>query len=157
MLAGLCIDTNEFNLKTTERTFEIASYLLENGASTEIKQEFLKIDINEYLERYKYMQNISKLNDGVYFCIIDDKKCISSDLAKLADEMMKLEGIKIALALGNNDEETLISARSTGENDVSKMMMKLGGGGHFSSAAARVKGEDIKSVLKKLQNITKGE
>ena len=50
-----------------------------------------------------------------------------------------------------DDETIAISARSKGEIDVSSIMKVFGGGGNETSAAARVKGESIESVIKKLE------
>ena len=58
--------------------------------------------------------------------------------AQVADELMTVKGTKAAFALGrNNRGRTVISARSLGDINVQTMMEKLGGGGHFISAAAQ--------------------
>jgi len=45
----------------------------------------------------------------------------------------------------------LISARSNGEVDVSKIMKEFGGGGHFSAAAAKVESESVEDVISHLK------
>ena len=51
LLAGIEIDTNSFNLKTTSRTYEAASTLMEMGADSILKQELLKETKEEYIKR----------------------------------------------------------------------------------------------------------
>ena len=42
MLAGIEIDTNQFNVKTTDKTYEAAAFLTKIGANHILKQELLK-------------------------------------------------------------------------------------------------------------------
>ena len=51
MLAGIEIDTNQFNVKTTDKTYEAAAFLTKIGADHVLKQELLKEDRNSYLKR----------------------------------------------------------------------------------------------------------
>ncbi|MBR3198776.1 MAG: DHH family phosphoesterase [Bacilli bacterium] len=158
LLTGIFIDTNYFNLKTTPKTFETASYLLERGANLNVKQQILKENLNDVLERYSYIEKMIKIDEKVYLSIIDDKLCTNVDVAKLADEMLKFFEVKVALAIGKkNDEEILVSARSLGEVDVCEYMRKLGGGGHLAAAAALVESNNFEEVIEKLKNIIKGE
>ena len=158
LLTGLFIDTNYFNLKTTPKTFETASYLLENGANLNIKQQILKENFDDVLERYSYIEKMVKIKDGYYLAIIDDKLCTNIDVAKLADEMLKFFEVKVSFALGKkSNNEILVSARSLGDVDVCEYMKKLGGGGHVGAAAAKVNSTSIDEVIEKIKNIVKGE
>ena len=158
LLTGLFIDTNYFNLKTTPKTFETASYLLENGANLNIKQQILKENFDDVLERYSYIEKMVKIKDDYYLAIIDDKLCTNIDVAKLADEMLKFFEVKVSFALGKkSNNEILVSARSLGDVDVCEYMKKLGGGGHVGAAAAKVNSTSIDEVIEKIKNIVKGE
>ena len=157
LMAGLCVDTNDFNMKTTSETFEIASFLLKNGADLEKKQEFLKQNMYDVLNLYSYIEKSEKLDNNVYLCVIDDREITNIDVARCASELLKIEGVNLSFCIGrSSSDDILISARSLGNIDVSKMMLKLGGGGHFSSAAARVNGS-LEGVIEKLKLIIKGE
>ena len=158
LLSGLFIDTNYFNLKTKPKTFDVASYLLSQGADLNVKQQILKENLDDVLERYSYIKRMTKIEDKVYLGIIDDKMCTNVDVAKLADEMLKFFEVKVAFALGKKaDDEILVSARSLGDVDVCNYMKKLGGGGHLGAAAAVVNSSDFEEVIAKLKNIIKGE
>lgn len=158
MLAGLYIDTNGFNLKTTPETFDFASFLLKNGADNFEKQKILKNPMDLILRIYDYIENSDEIGDGVYLCLVDDRLTSGTELAMIADKILKFDGVKLSFAVGMSSSSlVLISARSNGKIDVSKMMKNFGGGGHFSQAAAQVDGENIKTVVDKLKLLIKEE
>lgn len=158
LFAGLYVDTDAFNFKTTAKTFEIASYLLENGADIKKKQEFLKESIDSVMSRYKYLKNNILLLDDIYLCIVDDRACSNITVAKIADQMLNFEGVGVSLAVGASENgDVYVSARSIGYKDVSKFMRKLGGGGRFSSAAAVIHNNNIEDVVEKLKLIVRGK
>ena len=158
MFAGLYIDTNGFNLKTTCDTFEFASYLLEKGADNEAKQDILKNPMELILNIYSYIEKSVKLDEGVYLCLVDDHFSSSTELAMIADKLLKFENVYLSFAVGKASSSlVMVSARSNGKVDVSKMMKKLGGGGHYSQAAAQVSETNIKSVVDKLKLLVKEE
>jgi len=53
MIAGIEIDTNGYNMKTTEKTFKTAAFLMSMGADNILKQNILKISKEEYINRTK--------------------------------------------------------------------------------------------------------
>lgn len=152
MYAGLYVDTNCFTLKVTPKTFENASFLIEGGADSIKWQSFLKNSMEDILNIYSYIEKCVKLDKDIYLCEVDDRFSTSIDLAIIANKMLKFEGVKMAFAVGMaSPSEVLISSRSNGEVDVSKLMMKFGGGGHFSAAAAKIESEDIEDVISHLK------
>ena len=156
LFAGLYVDTDAFNFKTTEETLEIASYLIHNGADLKKKQEFLKEPINVVIQRYKYMMNSIILDDNIYLCVIDDRVCSNITVAKLAEEMLRFENVEVSFAVGTGkNNEIFVSARSACEVDVSKLMLKMGGGGRHSLAATVVKNSTVKEVIEKLKTIVR--
>ena len=56
MLAGLEIDTNSFNLKTTPETYKAAGHLIEMGASPIAKQQILRESREDVLKRYELLK-----------------------------------------------------------------------------------------------------
>lgn len=158
MLAGLYIDTNGFNLKTSYETFDFASFLLKNGADNSERQKILKNSMETILNMYSYIENCVKLDKGVYLCIVDDSFCSSSELAMIADKILKFEGVVLSFAVGMASSSlVMVSARSDGSIDVSKMMKKFDGGGHHSQAAAQIENGSIEEVVDKLKLLVKGE
>ena len=152
MFAGLYIDTNGFTLKITSETFKIASFLIEGGADNIKWQYFLKNSMEDILNLYSYIEKCVKLDKDIYLCEVDDRFSTSIDLAMIANKILKFEGVKMAFAVGMSSPSlVLISARSNGEVDVSKIMKKFGGGGHFSAAAAKVESENVDDVISQLK------
>ena len=153
LLAGIEIDTNSFNLKTTNKTYEAASILMEMGADSIMKQELLKGTKDDYIRRASYIKSSFMINENMAMCVIN-KITESKTLAEVAEEMLNFEEIVASFALGKLDNETIgISARSLGEIDVSVIMKEMGGGGHSSNAATQIKQKTLKEVKQELINI----
>ena len=57
MLAGMEIDTNNYNLKTTEETFKASAYLAKLGADIFLKQEILKVSREDFIRQHNYIKN----------------------------------------------------------------------------------------------------
>lgn len=63
-----------------------------------------------------------------------------------------IKGVNASFTLGINDRgQTIISARSIGDVNVQTIMEKMGGGGHFSSAATQLERpmEEVEEELKR--------
>ena len=155
LLAGIEIDTNSFNLKTTNKTYEAASILMEMGADSIMKQELLKGTKDDYIRRASYIKSSFMINENMAMCVIN-KITESKTLAEVAEEMLNFEDISASFALGKLDSETIgISARSLGDIDVNIIMKEMGGGGHSSNAATQIKDKTLKEVKQKLMDILK--
>ena len=153
LLAGIEIDTNSFNLKTTGKTYEAASILMEMGADSIMKQELLKGTKDDYIKRASYIKSSFMINDNMAMCVIN-KIIDSKTLAEVAEEMLNFEDIKATFSLGKLDSETIgISARSLGDIDVSVFMKKMGGGGHNSNAATQIRNKTLKEVKQDLLTV----
>ncbi len=150
MLAGIEVDTNSFNIKTTADTFRAAAFLLEQGALNIMKKEILKEDKEQYIKREKYIEKSNIIKEKLAICTIDDK-IKKEDLSVIAERMLLFDKVEAAFAIGKIDENLVaISARSLGEIDVYEIMRKFGGGGHITDSAAQVKTKSLANVEKKL-------
>ena len=146
LLAGIEIDTNGFNLKTTSRTYEAASTLMEMGADSILKQELLKESKEDYLKRATYIGSSFMVTDNIAMCVIN-KKVTTKELAETAEELLNFEDVEASFVIGKLEDDLVgVSARSLGEIDVSETMKELGGGGHSSNAATQIKYKTIKEV-----------
>ena len=146
LLAGIEIDTNGFNLKTTSKTYEAASTLMEMGADSILKQELLKESKDDYVKRASFIRDSFMINDCIAMCIVN-KLSNSMELAEIAEELLTFEDIKASYVIGKFDNDVIgVSARSLGDIDVNSVISKIGGGGHSSNAAAQVKDKTIKEV-----------
>lgn len=155
LLAGIEIDTNGFNLKTTSRTYEAASTLMEMGADSILKQELLKESKEEYMKRASFIRNSFMITESIAMCIVNGITN-SKELAEIAEELLTFEDIEASFALGKLKEDEIgVSARSLGDIDVSEIMKKMGGGGHSSNAATQIKDRTIKEVRQEIIDLIK--
>lgn len=155
LLAGIEIDTNGFNLKTTSRTYEAASTLMEMGADSILKQELLKESKEEYIKRANFIRNSFMINDNIAMCIVYGVSN-SMELAEIAEELLTFEDVEASFVIGKIEDNVIgVSARSLGEFDVSEIMKNMGGGGHNSNAATQIKDKTIKEVKQEIIDLIK--
>ncbi len=157
MLAGIEIDTNQFNVKTTDKTYEAAAFLTKIGADHVLKQELLKEDRNSYLKRQHFVKKSFMVNQHMAMCILDEQHYERKDLAVIAEELLKFDNVEASFVIGRLDKETVyISARSIGKIDVEVYMEQLGGGGHTTDAATSIKNKTIVEVKEELIQVLNG-
>jgi len=157
LLAGIEIDTNGFNIKTTSSTYKTAALLIEMGADTILKQELLKETKEQYMKRASYIRSSFMINDNMAMCILTGV-VDSLTLASVAEEILGFEDIEASFTIGKIESNVIgVSARSLGEFNVSEVMKQMGGGGHSSNAATQIKGKTLKEVKQKIIDIIKNE
>ena len=155
LLAGIEIDTNGFNLKTTSSTYEAASTLMEMGADSILKQELLKESKEEYMKRATFIRNSFMINDNIAMCLINTEST-TKELAEVAQELLTFEDVKASFVIGKLNENTIgVSSRSLGDIDVSTIMKELGGGGNSSNAATQVKDKTLKEIKQEIIDLIK--
>ncbi len=156
MLGGIVVDTNNFTLKTNEKTYIHASILTKLGANSMEIQYLLKENLNEYVNIGKAIENLIIVKEHYAICRTDANIFDKEFLAKIASTLLTFDNIEISFAIGKLDEETIgISSRSLGNIDASAIMKKLGGGGHTTNAACQIKNKEINEVEEALLSIIK--
>ena len=156
MLSGIFLDSSFYKSKNTGiRTFEASTILKEFGADNSIADDLLKDDYEEYLETTSIVRNIKTVDYGVVYAIADPNKVYdTASIAKAANACLSMKEVHAAFVIGKtSSRETKISARSDGLINVSLLCEKLGGGGHFTSAAATFLKSDVKEVESLLLNV----
>ena len=156
LLVGLEIDTNNFKLKTTDKTYESAAFLTRMGSDNVLKQELLQESIESYIMRNKLIEKSFMINKNMAMCLADRKIYRKQDLANIAEELLQFENVEASFAIGKiNSKQIGISARSIGTIDVEEIMEKLGGGGHLNEAAAQIENKTILEVKEMLKEVIK--
>lgn len=156
LLSGMVVDTSNFNIKTTARTFEMAAFLAKEGADFVLIQELLKEPREKMIKRYSFINNSEEIVPDVLMCKMDDKIYGNVDIALLAKELLKFEDIKASFALGKlSDRIVGVSARSMGNVNVGEIMKRIGGGGHLTDAAAQISDKSVDEVAFELEKIIK--
>ncbi|HHX72046.1 MAG TPA: DHH family phosphoesterase [Clostridiales bacterium] len=150
MLAGIVLDTKSFMIKTGSRTFEAAAFLRRAGADGVDVKRLFQNDLDDYIKRSDLVRRVTFI-DGIYAITESDTPIDRALAAGAADDLMNLTGVACAFVLYPFEDTISISARSLGRINVQLIMEKLGGGGHFTTAGAQVKGktmEEVKNMLK---------
>ena len=153
MYAGIIVDTRNFTLRTGSRTFDAASYLRAHGADTILTQQFLKDDVDTYINRSELIRTVEVQGHGVAIAHgSNDKIYHPVTVAQAADELLSLEGIEASYVVAKREDNLIgISARSLGGINVQLTMEALGGGGHLTNAATQIKGVTIEEAIEQLQ------
>lgn len=154
MLAGLEIDTNSFNMKTTSETYKAASILMEMGASAILKQDLLRNSREEILKRYELIKKSYVYKDVISICPLTGLHN-PVELAQIADELLSFKNIEITFCLGLiNKDEVRISIRTRGKYNAKAIASKLNGGGSLTSSAA-VLTISVKECEEKIKEIVR--
>ena len=156
MLSGIFLDSSYFKSRNTGiRTFEAATILKEYGADNSLADDFLKDDYEEHKEVTDIVTNLDTPFYGVVIAIANQERLYDhATIAKAANLCLSFKGVHAAFVIGKvSNREIRISARSDGTVNVSLLTEKLGGGGHFTSAAATFATSDVKEVKNALISV----
>jgi c-di-AMP phosphodiesterase-like protein len=152
LLAGIVLDTKDYVLKTSQRTFEAAAFLKQNGANTVEVKKLFSVNVEQINGENDIIKNAITYKN----CIISiaDKKIENLRVitAKAADDMLNISGVKASFVISKiKDDLVNISARSLGEENVQLITEKLGGGGHSTMAACQLEDVSFNEALEKLK------
>ncbi|CDQ37875.1 MULTISPECIES: DHH family phosphoesterase [Virgibacillus] len=155
LLAGIIVDTKSFTLRTGSRTFDAASYLRAKGADTVLVQEFMKEDIDVYVERSKLIERADIFRDEIAISKAEEGQVHGPVLiAQAADILLTMSGISASFVISERkDGRVGISARSLGDVNVQIIMEKMDGGGHLTNAATQIKDTTIDEAENLLKEI----
>lgn len=146
LLAGICLDTKFFNVRTGERTFEAAAALRRLGADpTEVKL-LLQSDFRHTMEKYHIIQAARLYRDEIAIAALPEATTRIL-AAQAADDLLNITGITASFVVYPDEEAVVISARSIGSANVQMILEPLGGGGNAATAGAQIKGGDFQTVL----------
>lgn len=149
LMAGICLDTKFFNVRTGERTFEAAAALQRLGADTTEVKLLLQNDFQDTMTKYQIIKSARLYRDEIAVAALDTPT--SRILAaQAADELLNISGITASFVLYPDGDQVIISARSIGSANVQMILEPLGGGGNTATAGAQVKNADVKEVLDRL-------
>ena len=156
MLAGIMVDSNNFSGRTGVRTFEAASWLKRGGADINEVKRFFQVNQENFKAKADAIAGAEFTDDGVAYAITEGTTNNTQIInAQVADELMTVKGTKATFAFGRNLRgQTIVSARSLGDINVQMLMEKLGGGGHFTSAAVQTD-EPLAEVMARVKKMVK--
>ena len=151
LLAGIFLDTKNFNVRSGERTFEAAAFLRRLGADTIEVKKLLQSDFTNTVARYRIIQSAVPYRDEIAIVALDH--AVSRPMAaQAADELLNITGFQASFVMYPDDQHrVVISARSIGEANVQVILEPLGGGGNAATAGAQVKDSTVPEVLERLK------
>ena len=154
LLSGIMVDTKNFTRTTGTKTFSAAMYLRGVGANSEIAGKFFHEDFEDFMSEAKFSSNVTMYLDKIAITESNgnDPSFDRVAAAKAADKLLNVRGVEASFALVSIDNRIHISARSNGSINVQLILEKMGGGGHFDSAAAAISGSDMRNVLYRLKD-----
>ncbi len=159
LLAGIVVDTKNFNFKTGARTFSAAAFLKKHGADSTIVKKMLSSSLDFYKKKAKLI-NLAEIQNNIAFVVCPDEVKDSVLGAQIADDLLNISGVEASFVLMKVGENILISGRSYGKISVQLILENLGGGGHFTMAGAKLQGyspiEAKEELLKQIDKYFEG-
>ena len=149
LLAGICLDTKFFNVRTGERTFEAAAALRRMGADTTEVKMLLQNDFQDTMAKYQIIRS-SKLYRQEIAVAALNTSTTRVLAAQAADELLNISGITASFVMYPDNDQVIISARSIGTANVQMILEPLGGGGNTATAGAQLKNTTVKDALDRL-------
>ena len=149
LLAGICLDTKFFNVRTGERTFEAAAALRRMGADTTEVKLLMQNDFQDTVAKYQIVKS-AKLYRGEIAIAALNYGTTRPLAAQAADDLLNISGITASFVLYPDGEQTIISARSIGRVNVQMILEPLGGGGNTLVAGAQLQQTDPQQALNRL-------
>lgn len=152
LLAGLIVDTKKFSFSTSAGTFRNAAWLREAGADPAVIQSLFTDSLEVMLYRARLLQNVEIIN-GRFALTMDEQVFPEAQVAasRAADTLLDVEQVDASFALYPAGEDGVgISARSRGLVNVQRVMERIGGGGHFTVAGARLRGAGLQEARRRL-------
>ncbi|MDR2834480.1 MAG: DHH family phosphoesterase [Streptococcaceae bacterium] len=152
LMAGIVVDTKNFQMQTTSRTFDTASFLRSMGADSVKVQNLLSSDLTSYMDMNELISNNEFVTEDMIIASgVEEKQYDSVTSAKAADTILSFSGIHASFVISRRpDAKVAISSRSTNDINVQLIMEKMGGGGHFNNAAVQLEGTNVQMVRQEL-------
>ena len=146
LLAGIVLDTKNFGVRTSSRTFEAAAFLRRIGADTVAVKRLFQNDLDATVARYQIIQKARLYRESIAIAAMY-YTTTRITAAQAADELINISGIESSFVLYPQDDRTIISARSIGDMNVQVVLEPLGGGGNASTAGAQIQGQTVPATL----------
>jgi c-di-AMP phosphodiesterase-like protein len=138
MLTGMIVDTQTWRVRTGSRTYDAASALKEMGADSNKAYTWLKDSFEDFALKAQVAVNSERYPNGIVIAIVKDRVLTRSMMSQVADSLLSIQDVQAAFVIANDaDNESAISARSSGKLNVQVIMENMNGGGHMTAAAVQ--------------------
>ena len=149
LMAGICLDTKFFNVRSGERTFEAAAVLRRLGADTTEVKKLLQNDFQDTMAKYQIIKASRLYRQEIAIAALNTttNRILA---AQAADELLNIAGITASFVLYPDGDQVIMSARSIGSANVQMILEPLGGGGNAATAGAQMRDTTVKDALDRL-------
>ena len=150
LLAGIFLDTKNFTHNTGIRTFSSAMYLRSEGANPLDAKAFFNMELDDFRSEASFETNVVMYRSNIALALNeneDNPPIARVNASRAADKLLSVSGVKASFALCRIGDSVHISARSQGKINVQLILEKVGGGGHFDSAGAQMKGSTVSNAV----------
>ena len=143
LTAGLVVDTKNFSVQTSVRTFDAASFLRRSGADAKLVRALFAVNVETVRIKSEIMAHLKTVDGYMVFAECPAGTEQAQIIAgQVADYLVTVEGIHASFLFYHVEEGvTSISARSDGTVNVQVVMEALGGGGHLTVSGAQISGD----------------
>ncbi len=149
LLAGIVLDTKNFNMRAGSRTFEAAAFLRRAGADPAEVRRYFQSDLPSMIQRPWTISALRMIHGDIALAVAE-QEVSRVTAAKAADDLLNIQGIQASIVLYRQGDGVSMSARSLEEINVQVILESLGGGGNNSSAGGHVPNTDLTSVRKRV-------
>ena len=137
-------------------TFEAASYLRRNGADVVRVRKMFREDMNSFKAVAEGVMNAEIFMTAFALSKVNPDSQAPTVLgAKVANELLDVEGIRASFVATKVADTVYLSARSVDDVNVQVIMEKIGGGGHANVAGAQIKDATVDEVLTSVKDLLK--
>jgi c-di-AMP phosphodiesterase-like protein len=150
LMAGIYLDTKNFNVRTGERTFAAAAYLRQLGVDTVAVKMLFQSDYGSTLTRHEIVQSARSHTHGTAIAMYTGE-ATRPIAAQAADEILNITGVTTSFVLFKDGDKVIISARSIGDANVQMILEPFSGGGNPATAGAQISGMSLESVAQGLR------
>ena len=149
MYAGMVIDTQNFMVQTSVRTFEAAAFLRRNGADVTRVRKLFRDTMADHKARAEAVREAEIFEDciAISVCVAEGVESPTIAGAQAANELLSIVGIKASVVLTPFNGKIYVSARSIDEVNVQIIMERMGGGGHMNTAACQMEGTGLAEAI----------
>ena len=154
LLAGIFLDTKNFTHNTGIRTFASAMYLKGEGANPLDARAFFNMELEDFRSEASFETNVVMYRSFIALALNeneDNPPIARVNASRAADRLLSVSGVRASFALCRIGDSVHISARSQGKINVQLILEKIGGGGHFDSAGAQLKGSTVSNAVSLLR------
>lgn len=154
LLAGIYLDTNHMSKNVSNDTYLAAAKLANYGANVNRVNDLFLEDFDSDRRVQELVSKVEMVTYTIATILADEGVVYTpEELAKAADYVLRY-GVDASFAVGNVEDGVVhISARSPENINVGEVMKQMGGGGNHASGAARIEGESVGDVGKRLRKV----